>query len=136
MWGDKVLFTVECRHFLASSKLTMNIQGPCYCSCPWLCCLYFCESVWSIWVEVNLCRFCIVCWCMFWIRTESKRPPLLHVSLILKTRVNKYIIFFLCDNFLLIILIKIQCIYIFTLENYIINSLSDMKIVLDISIRK
>ena len=114
MWGDKVLFTVECKHYLASSKLTMNIQWPCYCSCPWLCCLYFCESV-----DVNLCRFCIVCLCMYWILTESLRPSLLRVSLILKTRVNKYIIFFLCCNFLFTILIKIQCIYnIYTWKLY------------------
>ena len=136
MWGDKVLFTVECRHYLVSSKLTMNIQWPCYCSCPWICCLYFCESVWSFWVEVNLCRFCIVCLCMYWIRTESKRPPLLHVSLILKTRVNKYIIFFYVTTFYLPYLSKYNAYIIFTLENYIINTSSDMKIVLDISIRK
>ena len=123
MWGDKVMFTVECRHFLASSKLTMNIQGPCYCSCPWLCCLYFCESVWSIWVEVNLCRFCFVCLCMYWIRTESKRSSLLHVSLILKTRVNKYNIFFYVATFYWSFLSKYNA-YIFTLENYIINTFS------------
>jgi hypothetical protein len=37
---------------------------------------------------------------MYWIRTECKRPPLLHVSLILKTRVNKYIIFFYVATFI------------------------------------
>jgi hypothetical protein len=131
LWGDKVLFTVECKHYLASSKLTMNIQWPCYCSCPWLCCLYFCESV-----DVNLCRFCIVCLCMYWILTESLRPSLLHVSLILKTRVNKYIIFFYVTTFYLPFLSKYNAYIIFTLENYIINTSSDMKIVLDISIRK
>jgi hypothetical protein len=123
LWGDKVLFTVKCKHYLASSKLTMNIQWPCYCSCPWLCCLYFCESVRSFWVEVNLCRFCIVCLCMYWILTESMRPPLLNVSLILKTRVNKYIIFFYVTTFYWSCLSKYNA-YIFTLENYIINTFS------------
>jgi len=29
------------------------IHWPRYCSCPCLCC----DSIWSLWVEANMCRF-------------------------------------------------------------------------------
>jgi len=44
----------------ASSQLTTNNHWhwPCYCTVHVCVDIHFCNSMWSFWVEVNLCRFC------------------------------------------------------------------------------
>ena len=47
--------------FLASSQLTMSIHWPCYCTVHDYVVIHSCNSMWSLWVEANLCSFFIVC---------------------------------------------------------------------------
>ena len=41
---------------LASSQLTMSIHWPCNCTVHVYIVIHFYDSMWSFWVEVNLCR--------------------------------------------------------------------------------
>ena len=43
--------------FLASSQLTTNIHWSCYCTLLIYVVLHFCDIMWSIWFDTNLCRF-------------------------------------------------------------------------------
>ena len=47
--------------FLASSQLTTSI----YCPCNWIIhvnvVVYFCDSMWIFWMDVNLCMFFNIC---------------------------------------------------------------------------
>ena len=47
--------------FLASSQLTTSIHWPWYCTGHVFVVIYFCESMWSFWVDVNLAMFLLSC---------------------------------------------------------------------------
>ena len=44
-----------------SSKLTMSIYWPCNCTVHVYAVILFCDSMWSFWVEADLCSFLVVC---------------------------------------------------------------------------
>jgi hypothetical protein len=48
--------------FITADQLTSNwkiksIHWPCYCTVHVYVVIHFCDSMWSFWVEANLCRF-------------------------------------------------------------------------------
>jgi hypothetical protein len=51
------LYITKNSTFLASSQLTMSIHWPWYCTVYVYVVIHFCDSMWSFWVQGNLCRF-------------------------------------------------------------------------------
>jgi len=50
--------------FLPGSQLTTSNHWLCYCTVPVFVVIYFCFSMWSFWVEVNLCSFYFI-FCLY-----------------------------------------------------------------------
>ena len=55
------LYITKNSTFLASSQLTMSIHWPWYCTVYIYVVIHFCDSMWSFWVQGNLCRFFLYC---------------------------------------------------------------------------
>ena len=51
--------------FLASSQLVKSIHLHCYCTVHIYVVIHFCDSMWSFWVETNICSFLIICLYMY-----------------------------------------------------------------------
>jgi hypothetical protein len=60
--------TTNIFYHLASRQLTTSIHWPCNCTVNAYGVIHFLDSMWSFWVESNLCKFCIVYWylCYRW----------------------------------------------------------------------
>jgi hypothetical protein len=60
----------------------MSIHWPCYCTVHDYAVIHSCNSMWSLWVEANLCSFFIVCLSVLSLETKLSQgwgiplPPL------------------------------------------------------------
>jgi hypothetical protein len=69
---NKVLNSGHLKH-PNSSKLTMSIHWPCKCTVHVYIVILFCDSMWSFWVEANLCSFLVVCLYCRWRSSYQER---------------------------------------------------------------
>ena len=57
--SSQLNMTIHCPCY-CSSQLNMTFHWPCYCNVHIFVVIHFCDSVWSFWLEANLCRYLIV----------------------------------------------------------------------------
>ena len=49
------------RSTFLDGQLPINIYWPCYCTIHVYVVIHLCDSIWSFWMEANLCRFFNIC---------------------------------------------------------------------------